>query len=138
MKTQMLLMVVVVLAFIPAVAQTNSGSGASGMQLETQIVNGPVAELVADSNATIGWSMHEGAGAMTVKYGIDRSQLNQTAEATPGSDGRNYHARLQGLKPDTRYYFQVEQKGETVGGVGTFHTVAVGAPPLRSKAIIPQ
>jgi phosphodiesterase/alkaline phosphatase D-like protein len=64
--------------------------------------------------------------------------MDQTAEATPGSDPRNYHARLQNLTPETRYYFQVVQNNEPVGGVGTFRTVASGASPIKSRATIPQ
>ena len=64
------------------------------------------------------------------------AQLNLWA--IPGSDGRNYHAHLEGLSPSTQYYFQVTQKDEPVGGVGTFRTVPSGAIPVKSKATIPQ
>ncbi|HEY6249459.1 MAG TPA: fibronectin type III domain-containing protein [Candidatus Angelobacter sp.] len=139
MKKHIFWMAVFLLIGALAVAQTGAGSSASGTQSPNQqITNGPVAEYVADSNATIGWSAREGSGSMSIKYGSDRDHLNQTAEAVPGSDGRNYHARLQGLMPETRYYFQVMQKDEAVGGVGTFRTVASGTPAIKSKAVIPQ
>jgi phosphodiesterase/alkaline phosphatase D-like protein len=75
---------------------------------------------------------------MSIKYGPDRGHLNQTAEAVLSNDERNYHARVEGLTPETRYYFQIMQKDEPVGGVGTFVTVASGAAPIKSKAIVPQ
>lgn len=137
MKKEITLLAVVLLAGVLAMAQTQAGKGPSSMQTENQITNGPVAEYITDSSATIGWSARS-SGSMTIKYGTDRTHMNQTAEALPGSDGRNYHARLEGLTPSTQYYFQVMQKDEPAGGVGTFRTVASGATPVKSKATIPQ
>jgi phosphodiesterase/alkaline phosphatase D-like protein len=137
MKKAVTLTAVILLAGALAVAQTGGGSYSTESQTQ-QITNGPVAEYVADSNATIGWSVHNTGSSMTVKYGTDRDHLNQTAQANPGTDGRNFHARLQGLSPETRYYFQVVQNNESVGGVGTFRTVASGAAPVKSRATIPQ
>ena len=139
MKKGITLMGIVLLVCALAVAQTTAGKTASGTQPDNRpITNGPVAEIVADSNATIGWSVRENSGNMSIKYGTDREHMNQTAEAVPSGDGKNFHARLQSLTPETRYYFQVIQRDEPVGGVGTFRTVASGAPPIKSKAIIPQ
>lgn len=104
---------------------------------EQQISNGPVAEYVSDSNCTIGWSTRV-PGPMTLRYGTDRAKLTQTAEAVDSNDGRNHHVKLDGLRPDTRYYFVVLSGGEPVSGVGTFQTVAQGDQPIKSKAIIPQ
>ena len=150
MKQAVLFAGVVLLVGSLAVAQTSTGSSAgsssasadksaSSTQTDNhQISNGPVAEVVSDANATIGWSVREPAGSMGIKYGTDREHLNQTADAVASSDGKNFHVRLQGLTAETRYYFQVTQKDQTVGGVGTFRTTATGAPPIKSKAIIPQ
>jgi phosphodiesterase/alkaline phosphatase D-like protein len=139
MKKEIMVMVSLLLGCALAVAQTGVGNGASSRQPQNQqITNGPVAEYVADSNATIGWSVREGSGKMSIKYGPDRGHLNQTAEAVLSNDERNYHARVEGLTPETRYYFQIMQKDEPVGGVGTFVTVASGAAPIKSKAIVPQ
>ena len=73
-----------------------------------------------------------------MKYGTSRTNMAQSADATHASDGKNHHAKLQGLSPSTRYYFQVPQNGQPVGGVGTFKTTASGEQPVQSKAIIPQ
>jgi phosphodiesterase/alkaline phosphatase D-like protein len=137
MKQAVLLVGIVLLTCVLALPQ--SGSGSYGTQTQSsQITNGPVAEYVADSKATIGWSVQNSGANMTVKYGTDRDHMDQTAQATPGSDGRNFHARLQGLSSETRYYFQVMQDNQPAGGVGTFRTVASGAAPVKSRATIPQ
>ncbi len=105
---------------------------------EQQINNGPVAEYVSDSNCMIGWSTRV-PGTMTLRYSTDRSKLTQTREAVDSNDGRNHHVRLDGLTPNTRYYFRVlNAAGEPVSGIGTFQTVATGETPIRSKAIVPQ
>ncbi len=116
----------------------NSAVSTHGQQgQDQQISNGPVAEYVSDSNCTIGWSTRV-SGTMTVRYGTDPAKMTQTKEAVEDKDGRNHHVRLDGLTPDTRYYFRVVNDGEAISGVGTFQTVAAGEPPIKSKAIIPQ
>jgi hypothetical protein len=134
-----MMITVVLLACALGVAQANKAGKSVPDALDNrQITNGPVAEYVADSYATLGWSVRESSGSMSIKYGTDRNHMTQTADATPSSDGKNYHVRLQGLMPETQYYFQVVQKDEPVGGIGTFRTVASGATPIKSKATIPQ
>jgi phosphodiesterase/alkaline phosphatase D-like protein len=117
-----------------------SGTATSGMQSGSsdEISNGPVAETISDSSATIGWATRTTASSTGIKYGANRASLSQTAQASDGSDGKNHHARLQGLSPSTRYYFQITENGQPVGGVGTFKTTASGETPVQSKAIIPQ
>jgi len=97
-----------------------------------------VAETVSDSSATIGWSTRNALNGTSVKYGSNRGNLSDTAQATDGSDGKNHHAKLQGLSANTRYYFQIMANGQAVGGVGTFKTTAAGETPVQSKAVIPQ
>ncbi len=124
-----------------AMAQSNyspynsDGSTKSATQL---ITNGPVAETVSDSSAFIGWSTKNAASSTEVRYGTSRDRLTQTAEGTDTADGKNHHARLQDLKPNTTYYFQVLENGQDQGGIGTFKTVANGEKPIQSKAVISQ
>jgi phosphodiesterase/alkaline phosphatase D-like protein len=117
-------------------ASTDAQNSAMATQ-DQEINNGPVAEYVSDSNCTIGWTTRV-PGAMTLRYGKDRTKMTQTAEAVEGKDGRNHHVQLEGLTPNTRYYFLVLNAGEPASGIGTFQTVAKGDAPIRSKAIIPQ
>lgn len=141
MKLSLAFVFVCALSVCFAVGQSDStsryGQKSATSTQDQQITNGPVAEYVSDSNCTIGWTS-TASGAMTVMYGTDRSKMTHTAEAVEGKDGRNYHAKLSGLSPSTRYYFQVENAGEPIGGVGTFRTVPEGASPDKSKAVIPQ
>jgi phosphodiesterase/alkaline phosphatase D-like protein len=139
MHKRLILMAVLIMTAMLAAAQTSGSKSTSGTQLGTSAIsNGPVAEYVADSSAILGWSVHDPSGSMSVKYGTDRDHLNQTAQATASSDGRNYHVHLQGLTPEARYYFQVMQNDQPMGGVGTFRTVASGSAPIKSKATIPE
>jgi phosphodiesterase/alkaline phosphatase D-like protein len=131
MKLSLAFLVVCVFAFRFAPAQDSS-------TLEQQINNGPVAEYVSDSNCMIGWSTRV-PGTMTLRYSTDRTKMTQTKDAVDSNDGRNHHVRLDGLTPNTRYYFRVlNAAGEPVSGIGTFQTVATGEPPIRSKAVVPQ
>ena len=132
MKLSLAILLISVLALRFAAGQSNSAASTLD-----QISNGPVAEYISDSNCTIGWSTRA-AGTMTLQYGTDRTKLTQTKEAVESNDGRNHHVRLDGLTPNTRYYFRVANAGEAVSGVGTFRTVAAGEAPIKSKAIIPQ
>jgi phosphodiesterase/alkaline phosphatase D-like protein len=143
MKLSLAFLFISVFALCFAAAQSKPGSTAgqnsavSTQSQDQQISNGPVAEYVSDSNCTIGWSSRV-SGTMTVRYGTDPAKMTQTKEAVASTDGRNHHVRIDGLTPDTRYYFRVVNAGEAISGVGTFQTVAAGEPPVKSKAIIPQ
>jgi len=135
MKLSLAFLFITVLAVCLVAAQSEAGSTASqnsAVSLQgQQITNGPVAEYVSDSNCTIGWSSRV-AGTMTLRYGTDRTKLTQKAEAVGSKDGRTYHARLDGLKPNTRYYFQVVNATEPIGGIGTFQTVAASCGSTRT------
>ncbi len=140
MKLSLAFLFIAVFALCFAAAQSQPGSKVgqnSASNEDPQISNGPVAEYVSDSNCTIGWSTRVPA-TMTLQYGTDPAKMKQTKEAVQSNDGRNYHAQLDGLTPNTRYYFHVVNAGKAVSGVGTFQTVAAGDPPIRSKAMIPQ
>jgi phosphodiesterase/alkaline phosphatase D-like protein len=141
MKLSLAFLFISVFALCFAAGQSKPGStvgqNSAVSTQDQQISNGPVAEYVSDSNCTIGWSTRV-SGTMTVRYGTDPAKMTQTKEAAESNDGRNHHVRLDGLTPDTRYYFRVVNAGVAISGVGTFQTVAAGEPPIRSKAIIPQ
>jgi phosphodiesterase/alkaline phosphatase D-like protein len=140
MKLSLAFLFISVLAVSIAAAQSDSSRGTgqnSAMSTQDQISNGPVAEYVSDSNCTIGWSTHA-SGTMIVRYGTDRTKMARTAAAVGGKDGRNYHAQLDNLTPNTRYFFQVFKAGDAISGIGTFQTVPQGDTPVTSKATIPQ
>jgi phosphodiesterase/alkaline phosphatase D-like protein len=86
-----------------------------------KIVDGPRVEGTGNTWATIAWTTNTG-GSSVVKYGTDRNSLAETAQA-PYADsdklktGHEVHrVRVQGLKPGTKYYFQVDSgHGEGTG-----------------------
>ena len=137
MKTLFLSLMFLCVAAVAQNSYVSSGSGSQGSQPAVSITNGPVAEFISDSSATIGWTASK-SGSMSIKYGTDRDRMNQTAQAVPGSNGASHHVHLQQLAPSTRYFFQVLEDGQPVGGVGTFQTTAPGSAPIRSRAVIPQ
>jgi len=140
MKLSLAFVFITALAVCFVAGQSKSSSMAgqtSAMSGQGQITNGPVAEYISDSDCTIAWST-SAPGSMTLLYGTDRAKMTEKAGAKEGADGRNYHVRLDGLKPNTRYFFQVVSMNEPVSGVGTFQTVAQGDQPVKSKATIPQ
>ena len=120
-----------------AAAQTSSGRTAQAPYGSAQITNGPVAEYVTDAACTVGWST-SAPGKMIVRYGPNREQMTQTSSVVDSKDGRNHHAQLTGLQPNTQYFFEVVVDGVPLGNPGTFRTVASGETPIKSKAVIPQ
>lgn len=142
MKLSLAFVFISVVAVCFAVGQSEPGNRVgqnSAMSTQDpQITNGPVAEYISDSNCMIGWSTSVPGKSMILRYGTDRTKMTQTADVVESKDRPNYHVRLDGLEPTTRYYFRVFSGGEPLSGVGTFQTVAHSDPPIRSKAVIPQ
>ncbi len=110
---------------IAAAAQTTS-------QQNVQITKGPVVEFANDNSAVIAWSTNV-QGSTVLKYGTDPNNLTQAAQAPWG--GTTHRVHLNGLQPNTTYYFQVESaqaQGTGTGALGkvdSFQTTAPGAQP---------
>jgi phosphodiesterase/alkaline phosphatase D-like protein len=100
-----------------------------------KIVKGPTIEVVGKETATISWSTSARSSSV-VHYGVDPSNLDQTAMAPWGQE--LHRVVLRKLKPDTRYYFQVESAQAQGSGlsaksnVGPFRTVAEGQTAMRN------
>lgn len=123
-----------VLGFVPAVAAVTHSDSEN---LENQhITNGPIAEYLADTSASIAWSTR-GSAQMAIRIGTDPDHLDKTVEAAQKGRGRCHHARIDGLNPDTTYYFQVVDGDRAVGEPGVFKTLSSGAPPLTRRVIVP-
>jgi len=95
------------------------------------IANGPMLEYTSDKDAVIAWTSKTG-GNMSVKYGTDRNNLQNTANTTD-MGGTNHRAKLSNLQPSTTYYIQVQKDGQPVADIVQFQTVAAGAPPKREN-----
>jgi phosphodiesterase/alkaline phosphatase D-like protein len=81
---------------------------------------GPVAQTVTDHSATIFWLTSRPA-AMSLKYGLNQANLNQSAEA--GENPKQEHrAVLRNLQPDKTYFFQVLSDAGEVRASGQFQT----------------
>lgn len=86
-----------------------------------QITNGPVVENVSGNSAEIAWSTNVNA-ASVIKYGTDKNNLSQTAQAPWG--GVTHRITLQNLQPNTTYYFQVESQQAQGTGTGAMSGVS--------------
>lgn len=86
-------------------AHNVSTGGGMAQNQQFRITNGPVMERVSDTNAIVAWSSDRPASSV-VKYGTDRNNLNQTAQAPWGST--THRVELKNLKPSTQYYVQVQ------------------------------
>ncbi len=123
-----------VLGLVPAVAAVTPHDSEN---LDNQhITNGPIAEYLADTSVSIAWSTR-GSAQMAIRIGTDPEHLDKTVEAAQKGRGRCHHARVDGLKPDTTYYFQVVDGDHPVGEPGVFKTLSSGAPPVTHKVIVP-
>jgi phosphodiesterase/alkaline phosphatase D-like protein len=101
------------------------------------VSNGPVAEYIADTRASVGWSTR-GKGHMRLRLGTDPAHLDRLVEATEKDHGRNHHANVDHLKPDTQYFFQVvTTDNEPASDIGTFRTLQTGATAFAHRVIIP-
>lgn len=131
--TATLVIVVMHVAFSEVAAATDRTS----LLEKEHITNGPIAEYLSDTAVSIGWSTR-GSAQMAIRYGTDPNHLEQMVEAVRKSRGHSHHARIEGLKPNTTYFFQViDDDKQPNGEVGTFETLRSGAPPVTRKVIVP-
>src|SRR4051812_36510565 len=105
-----------------------TGTTAPGSTSSVAVNKGPVVQYVNQNTAIISWNTNQQSSS-TVKYGTDGNNMNQTAT---GNWGTNHQVQVQGLQPNTTYYFVVNSSpAENTGNVATsapqsFQTVAPG------------
>lgn len=99
------------------------------------LVGTPTIAYADDHSAVIAWKTNAPSSSR-VWYGTVMNNLTQLAEAKWGET--DHKVRLDGLRPDTTYYFQVESeqgagpRGDAESqGVLSFRTVASGSAPRR-------
>lgn len=104
-----------------------------------RITSGPVIETLDDHSAVIAWGTNV-QGSSRVEYGTDERNLSQLAEAPWGAGGLTHRVRIDNLRPNTVYFFDIETgqaRGtgtEVEGGrLYSFQTLPTGAPPLRNQ-----
>ena len=116
---------------------TNYGAAGTGMQQQgsqnLSITNGPSIEYVGNDSAQIAWTTSTG-GSSVIRYGTDPINLNQTAQEPyqtgQGSEHVTHRVTIQGLQPNTTYYFRVES-GQ---GQGTGTAAGSSVQSFRTKA----
>jgi hypothetical protein len=104
--------------------------------------HGPVIEVADSSSATITWSTQQ-PSTCRVWYGDEPDDLTEIAE--DDNKGTEHRVRLQGLQPNSTYFFQVDS-GQNNGpaetkspAVMSFKTIAPGQQPIHNrKAVIAQ
>lgn len=97
-----------------------------------QVTNGPVMGYVGPNSATVQWSTAQPASSI-VRYGSDPNNLSQMAQGAQGST--THQVQLNGLQPNTRYYFMVMAQDSVNGQMaqgypGQFQTVNQGQQPV--------
>lgn len=85
-----------------------------GPQLKLAITAGPNIERTTETSAIISWTTNVNSSTV-VKYGTDPDNLQFHAQQPWG--GTSHSVELNGLKPDTMYYYLV-QSGEGDGAAG--------------------
>lgn len=104
-------------------------------QAAFRITTGPIFESVGKDTVVINWSTTARSSSL-VRYGANPDQLDQVAQAPWGQE--RHRVTVRGLKPDTRYYFQVESAQAEGSGlsaksnVAPFRTVAEGQTAMRN------
>ena len=97
------------------------------------ITQGPILQDVDDELAVLTWSTHT-ATENRAFYGTDPNNLTNIAEAP--NRLKIHRLNLINLKPNTTYYFQIDLGQMTPASthpLGSFVTVARGAPPLQNQ-----
>jgi phosphodiesterase/alkaline phosphatase D-like protein len=84
-----------------------------------KITNGPRVEGTGPTWAVIAWTTNTG-GSSVICYGTDANNLSQAAKSAYADNektkAQNHRVHLKNLKPNTKYFFQVDSgQGEGTG-----------------------
>jgi len=114
----MRLFTVVVLAAALAASATTAPKHAPKAQA-VKITDGPRVEGTGPTWAVIAWTTNTG-GSSVIHYGTSATSLSQTAKSAYAdndkSKAQNHRVHLKNLKPNTKYFFQVDSgQGEGTG-----------------------
>ena len=114
----MKLLTIVVLTAALAASATAPQKHAEKAQA-VKITDGPRIEGTGSTWAVIAWTTNTG-GSSVVRYGTDANNLSQTAKSAYADNektkAQNHRVHLKNLKPNTKYFFQVDSgQGEGTG-----------------------
>ncbi len=99
----------------------NAQEKASGIHDAVDITSGPQVQNLTASTATLTWTTNKEA-ATRVRYGTDRMNPAQHAYVPGGAT--QHSAQLTNLKPNTTYYYEIENRGGKDRFKGHFQTPA--------------
>jgi hypothetical protein len=116
---------------------------------QVEITQGPTLESAADDLAIIRWMSTNPGGSGDhfgiVRYGTDPDELSQTAKShirlNRGHPETIFRVRVDGLKPQTTYYYAVTSmasNGESDGVESAINQFTTPAPGERILAEPPQ
>jgi hypothetical protein len=96
---------------------------------QVKITEGPELELARPNWAIVTWTSNNPGGSPehygVVHYGIDAKNLNETAKSpirlNPGHSYTVFRVRVEGLKPQTTYYYTVASMGAN-GDIDAMHS----------------
>jgi phosphodiesterase/alkaline phosphatase D-like protein len=120
--------------------QTESSDVASNPN-QFRITGGPNVEYVGQNKAIVAWSTNRKSSSV-VRYGTDPNNLTQSAQAAWG--GNPHRVTINGLQPNTDYYFVVESsQAEGTGQAAKsqpapFETVAPGQAAMNPAPFRPD
>src|SRR6266403_595591 len=114
-----------------------------------EITKGPELELARDGLTVIRWTVNNPGGSDVhygiVRYGTDPEDLSQTAKnpirLNQGHQYTTFRVRIEGLKPQTTYYYTVtseEINGKSDGVKSAVNKFITPAPGERIVAYPPQ
>ena len=109
-----------------------------------EIIKGPGLEVSHDDIAIIRWtSTNPGGGDehfAVIKYGTDPKYLSQTAKShirlNRGHAETMFRVRVEGLTPQTTYYYKVSSMGASGGSDGVESPVNHFATPAPGEQIV--
>jgi len=114
-----------------------------------EITKGPELELATNHLTIIRWTVNNPGGSDVhygiVRYGTDPKDLSQTAKnpirLNQGHQYTTFRVRIEGLKPQTTYYYSVtseESNGKSDGVKSAVNKFITPAPGERIVAYPPQ
>lgn len=113
---------------------------ACGAATAADLRRGPYLQVQRPDGITIRWrtddSVHDAA---LVRYGTSHEKLDQIAVAAPVhqhfAGTIDWAATINGLRPDTRYFYSVEADQATLAGADERHTFRTAPPPGKSRPV---
>src|SRR5882724_11857895 len=118
-------------SLLPSTPMVAQQSPTTPKAAQVRIIQGPEIELSKEFLTIIRWTTNNPGGSPEhfgiVHYGTDPKNLSQTAKnpirLNPDHSSTIFRVRMEGLKPQTTYYYTVRSMGSDGADDGTKSTV---------------